>query len=644
MLIIENISGVVVDINDLGLTLDIGESTDLSIEGEAQAVAASGMTGGDLNSLISSNNIVVKDPRNLTSNLNTAQAIAAVRSHNNTHYRLPLGSRISDADDVDLTGTGTFLKYTGTDFIRQTPAQVASDIESSIDFDNITNSHNPYEIVDRDGNTTVTVDGGGPTETNIIEAKINAVVKMQIFSTLFNIIDDVALDSYPSTRNNGPTSKALYTSGTSGQLRYGNIRVNHDTILNSDVGDPHTQYVKKAGDDVTGGIVMKTGSFIEFESGSGDLVMEGTSEIIINGSGGVNLQGTGVVESSFGTVTVPSYSFDGDENTGIYRPANNSLGITAGGTQGALFEFNKTTLNHEITLSAYPNVRDDGPTTKALYVDGGVIKYGDVETSDVGGVSQQLSSWTLLTDNLYYSDFVHNLGTTNVAIYIRETSNNRLVYPEYTEIVDLNTVRTVVEGNAEALTINVVSGAGPRGAPGADGILNVVEDTTPQLGGNLDMNGNSIQAGAVDISPTELSSLNGVSSNIQSQLDTKTTATGHTHTFRLPHTWGISGPINVASGQDGFLLPMFISLAPNQTASVAACRHRLNSGTSAVVSLQRNGVNVAGFTNITVTGTATTTNPANVSLSTDDALALIVNSATGSPENMSFTLFIEYTQ
>ena len=50
----------------------------------------------------------------------------------------------------------------------------------------------------------------------------------------------------------------------------------------------------------------------------------------------------------------------------------------------------------------------------------------------------------------------------------------------------------------------------------------VVADTTPQLGGDLDMNGNNITAaGPTTISPTEVSYLDGVTSNIQTQLGTK---------------------------------------------------------------------------------------------------------------------------
>ena len=63
-------------------------------------------------------------------------------------------------------------------------------------------------------------------------------------------------------------------------------------------------------------------------------------------------------------------------------------------------------------------------------------------------------------------------------------------------------------------------------AVASSGLANVVEDTTPQLGGDLDMNGNNITAaGPTTISPTELSYLDGVTSNIQTQLNAKGTGT-----------------------------------------------------------------------------------------------------------------------
>lgn len=54
---------------------------------------------------------------------------------------------------------------------------------------------------------------------------------------------------------------------------------------------------------------------------------------------------------------------------------------------------------------------------------------------------------------------------------------------------------------------------------GGSGIASIVEDTTPQLGGDLDLNGNTIGTDA--ITDTEIGYLNDVTSNIQTQLNAK---------------------------------------------------------------------------------------------------------------------------
>lgn len=93
--------------------------------------------------------------------------------------------------------------------------------------------------------------------------------------------------------------------------------------------------------------------------------------------------------------------------------------------------------------------------------------------------SKVMNTWTPLSGNLYYNDFVHNLGTLQVAIYLRETSTDQEVRGEYTQILNANTVRLVVDGNTQNITMNVVSGAGivgPTGPTGAGSTIIVQEE------------------------------------------------------------------------------------------------------------------------------------------------------------------------
>lgn len=114
-------------------------------------------------------------------------------------------------------------------------------------------------------------------------------------------------------------------------------------------------------------------------------------------------------------------------------------------------------------------------------------------------------------------------------------------------------------------------------------------------------------------------------------------------TFETDHTWTVGGTVAVPSGDTNFIPPMFVTNATGQTVSLARAKHKLNSGTSATVSVQRNGSNVTGFTDLTVTTTATTTNPTDVALTDGDTLAIVVTAVNGTPKNMTFTIVLKHT-
>jgi len=125
-------------------------------------------------------------------------------------------------------------------------------------------------------------------------------------------------------------------------------------------------------------------------------------------------------------------------------------------------------------------------------------------------------------------------------------------------------------------------------------------------------------------------------------------ALGHTHTsttitktVRIPHTFTISGDVLVASGDTSFIPGFFVAAPAGQTMKVVAARHRINSGTSATVSVQVNGVAATGFSALAVSTTTVTTDPADVTLADGDLLALVVSAVAGAPRNMSFTLWLE---
>ena len=114
-------------------------------------------------------------------------------------------------------------------------------------------------------------------------------------------------------------------------------------------------------------------------------------------------------------------------------------------------------------------------------------------------------------------------------------------------------------------------------------------------------------------------------------------------TVRIGHTYGIGGEIEVPIGDGDFIHPLFVSLASGHSAKLVKVRHKINAGTSVTCKLQKNGVDVTGFTGISVTTTASDTDPADVVLIDNDKLALVVTAVSGTPKNMSFTILMEHT-
>ena len=87
-----------------------------------------------------------------------------------------------------------------------------------------------------------------------------------------------------------------------------------------------------------------------------------------------------------------------------------------------------------------------------------------------------------------------------------------------------------------------------------------------------------------------------------------------------------------------------MDLITGQTVAIAGYKAVINAGTSVTLDVKVNGSNATGFTAISVTTTAGGAFPGNVSLSDGDKVAIVVSAVSGTPKNMSFSLFLEYTQ
>jgi hypothetical protein len=117
-------------------------------------------------------------------------------------------------------------------------------------------------------------------------------------------------------------------------------------------------------------------------------------------------------------------------------------------------------------------------------------------------------------------------------------------------------------------------------------------------------------------------------------------------TARIPHTFTISGDVRVASGDVDYMPPFFVPVPTSQTVKAAIARHRINSGTSATVTLRRRttgGTATDIAANVSVTTTTSTTDFADFSLNSDESLELVVTAVSGAPKNLTFTVYLDYT-
>ena len=89
-----------------------------------------------------------------------------------------------------------------------------------------------------------------------------------------------------------------------------------------------------------------------------------------------------------GSAAVPSFSFNGDNNTGIYRPAADQVALTAGGTQALLAESTGITIPGNLTVSGTTTTVDTvNLSIKDKNIELGVVSTPSDTTADGGGIT-----------------------------------------------------------------------------------------------------------------------------------------------------------------------------------------------------------------------------------------------------------------
>jgi hypothetical protein len=111
--------------------------------------------------------------------------------------------------------------------------------------------------------------------------------------------------------------------------------------------------------------------------------------------------------------------------------------------------------------------------------------------------------------------------------------------------------------------------------------------------------------------------------------------------YRLSHSFTVSGEVKLDDASNTYYIPPFFVPVPNgQTVKFKGGRARINSGTSATVDIRRNGTNMVGGQ---VVGTTTSVFSADTTLGDGDWIALVVTAVSGTPKNMTVSVFLDHT-
>jgi hypothetical protein len=186
-------------------------------------------------------------------------------------------------------------------------------------------------------------------------------------------------------------------------------------------------------------------------AGSNITITESPTEITITGD-------EGQIELQDGTAAAPSLFFVNDPDTGLYRPATNSLGVTLGGVEQALFTSTTVTLTPNLVVSGTGTINGTSiPASKTLVTTTDKLSALAATTSaELAGVISDetgtgslvfASSPTLTTPNLGTPSTLVGTNITGTAAGL--TAGNVTTIPNLTG--DVTSV-----GNATSIAAGVI--------------------------------------------------------------------------------------------------------------------------------------------------------------------------------------------
>lgn len=174
MFIIRNISGSSVSIDDMGLTLAIGEDYNLSLNESQNDVYAS----DDLRSQINAGNVVALDPLDGSTQLSSVESIAMVNNTASPNYRI-FGGEINQLDDVNVTtpANGQVLTYNNvTGHWENSSVGSSSDELLKVTSNDTTAGYLLSKLLGNAQNITITENNDGGNETATVSVADNASI------------------------------------------------------------------------------------------------------------------------------------------------------------------------------------------------------------------------------------------------------------------------------------------------------------------------------------------------------------------------------------------------------------------------------------------------------------------------------------
>ena len=121
-----------------------------------------------------------------------------------------------------------------------------------------------------------------------------------------------------------------------------------------------------------------------------------------------------------------------------------------------------------------------------------------------------------------------------------------------------------------------------------------------------------------------------------------------TKTYRMVHTFTLSGAVAVPSGDTAYIPPFFVSLPGGQSAVIAGARHSLHTGGTATFTVSHGardaGTAVTGLTGVVSSTTTTFTAATGANTVADgDAVQLVVTGIVGTPQNATVSVYLDVT-